>query len=504
MKTVFQKGIALTVIFVLTVLMCSGCKRKFDINSFEKHENTTTITHTFSNTDESEKVIFDESSLHRLRKTYLSQPVTYGYDELFNYEEAIPRIKSGYVVENHARSALDENGKLTAEHLFEIVRKNNDEYLENKVLLKDVDDKIIHRICEIIVETTNDILEKYPDIDRDRVYCNLGNLKIIEKGSALDFAAIEPGMVLHINKHTAKTVNVFSSSNMYSVIVHETMHIIQFGCECEQIENLLRRCGIAYAYSDLEQDTTDCLWLSEGSAERMACMYTNVEPMTYKNHVNYILSLELATILKDDIPANYVETISFYNDLDRLFMLFDATSEAEKKEIYHMLYSLEIIQQQPTDVMTMYEKIYGEEWNDEIRDIVNHKLKRPVVQTITKQFYNNLIDAVINKSLTKNDVLFLLNLFDSTINYHLVFNNSNNEQYNSEFVNWYTSVESTFFDSLENVSIEDYSAYQSYDKETKTVNASINWLDEDKKNFLLEKFEDHFCDYKFLTNPIEQ
>lgn len=511
-KMIFRKKSILITILATAVFLCScgqeygnftSKKKKSSINDdlavFEKQENTTSITHSFSTDDNSETLEYNKNSLQNFQTSYLTQSVSYGYDELFNYHEALSRIKSGLTVDNHTHSALDQNGNLTEEHLFEIVKENNKEYLaEKSSLLKDVEDDLLHRICEIVVETVNDILEQNPEIDRERVYCNLGNLKVVDKSSALDFAAVEPGMVLHINSNTTKMAEIMTSSNMYSVLVHESMHIIQFGCECEQIEGCDRRCGLAYAYTDEQQDYSDWMWLSEGSAERMTCLYSNIEPMTYKNLVNYILSLDLAIILKNDVPANYVETISFYNDLDRLFKPFDAKSEEEKKEIYQMIYALEIMQMEPSDVKEAYQQIYGVEWNDKIRDDINNKLKRPIVQTLTKRFYYNLADAIMNNSLTKNDVLFLLNLFESTINYHLLLNNSNHDHYNQEFAEWYSTVQSVFFDTLENVSLEDYENYQAYDQNTKTICAGMQWLNEAKQTFLIEKFEDNLCDYKFI------
>ena len=465
---------------------------------FDDHRDTVLTTYSFMDDDTSEPLAFDKNRLQAFRDSTIALPVEYGYDQLFDYDQAIAGIQVDHSVKNHAFCALDSEGKLTKEHLFDIVRANNSAYLTKMTsLIKDVDDARLGRICEILTDVINDTLAKYPDIDKDRVYCNLGNLKVVEKGGALDFAAVEPGMVLHINKNTSNMVGILSSSNMYSVLVHEAMHIIQFGCQCEQVEDCIRRCGLAHAYSSREQDHSDWIWLAEGSAERMACLYANVEPMTYTNYVNYISTLDLATMLRQDVPVNYVETLYFYDDLDRLFALFGAATDEQKQEIYRMIYALEIMQSEPTDVKSAYQKHYGTEWSDQIRDQLNNDVKRPIVQTLTKCFYSNLAESCLQQDLSKNDLLFLLNLYDTTINYHLRLNVSNHDAYNADFAVWYSTLQNDLFSCFENVSPDDYQNYVA-DAGQNKINAHLSWLDAEKKAFLIAKFETEKCSYKFI------
>ena len=501
------KRIVALLIIASVLLALAACRQEptFSMSDFNKHENTVTTTFSFATDDSSEKLAYDSAKLEAFKNTLASYSVEYGYNELFNYEQAISGIQVDCTVSEHQFSALDSNGGLTKEHLFEIVRQNNAAYLIGTTsLIKDVDDELLLRICEIIVDVVNDTLSKYPDIDKARVYCNLGNLKVIEKKAALDFAAVEPGMVLHTNSTMSSMAGLLTGSNMYSVLVHEAMHIIQYGCECEEIEGCTRRCGLAHAYSEttMDQDYSDWIWLAEGSAERMASLYANVEPMTYANMVNYIQSLDLATMLDSSVPANYVETLYFYNDLDKLFSLFGAMNEEQKQEIYKMIYSLEIMQMEPADVKEAYQRVYGQEWTDEIRDDLNNRVKRPIVQTLTKVFFANLADAIYNNNLTKNDFLFLLNLYESTINYHLRLNKSEYDQYNAAFVVWYESVRNDLFDCIENVSASDYEQYTACDGAAK-IFAGMQWLDQEKRDFLIAKFESNKCDYKFACTTGE-
>ena len=498
----FLKRIVVLLISASVLLTLAACRQEptFSMSDFNKHENTVTTTFSFATDDSSEELAYDSAKLEVFKKTLASYSVEYGYDELFNYEQAISGIQVDCTVSEHQFSALDSNGRLTKEHLFEIVRQNNSAYLTGTTsLIKDVDDELLLRICEIVVDTINDTLSDHPNIDKARVYCNLGNLKVVEKKAALDFAAVEPGMVLHVNSTTSSMAGLFTGSNMYSVLIHESMHIMQYGCTCESVDGCTRRCGLAFAYEDREQDYSDWIWLAEGSAERMASLYANVEPMTYTNMVNYILSLDLATMLDSSVPANYVETLYFYNDLDKLFSLFGAMNEEQKQEIYKMIYSLEIMQMEPADVKEAYQRVYGQEWTDEIRDDLNNRVKRPIVQTLTKTFFVNLANAICNNNLSRNDFLFLLNLYESTINYHLRLNKSEYDQYNADFVVWYESVRNDLFACIANVSASDYEQYTASDGTAK-IFAGMKWLDQEKRDFLIAKFESNKCDYKFICS----
>ena len=67
----------------------------------------------------------------------------------------------------------------------------------------------------------------------------------------------------------------------------------------------------------------------------------------------------------------------------------------------------------------------------------------------------------------------------------------------SEFIEWYKTVQSEFLGLFDNISMDDYKNYNAKLNDT-TVNAGMKWLNDDKKEFLIEKFEDHLCDFKFL------
>lgn len=496
-RRVWVRALILTA--ALAMALCS-CKQHqtgtFSMEDFAANTGGKSRAYTFS-APANDKLLYDAGQLDDFQNSLRALSVDYGYEELFDCEKGIEGICVDHSAAVHQYSALDEGGYLTKEHLLALVKENNAAYLQDGAGFARAieDDELLLRICEIIVDTVRDMLEEYPDIDRNRVFCNLGNLKILERPGALNFAAVEPDMVLHVNRNTANLASLTSSGTMYNVLLHESMHILQYGCSCERIAGCTRRCGYAHYYPEWEQNYADLVWLAEGSAERMACLYANTEPMTYQTLVNYIRSLDLSVVLRDELDAHCVETLSFYADTDRLFAAFGAREDGARQEIYQMLYALEIVQSAPADVKQAYEKYYGCEWSEEVRVEVNKQLRRPVVMTLTKCFYNSISQAVQQHDLTKNDVMFLVNLFESAINAHLCMDDPRYDEYNTAFVPWYTALRENFFSCLENISLKDYISYHACVEET-TVNAGLDWLTPDKKDFLLEVFEANLCDYK--------
>lgn len=197
------------------------------------------------------------------------------------------------------------------------------------------------------------------------------------------------------------------------------------------------------------------------------------------------------------MPANYAETVNFYCDPDMLFDLFDCETEQDKEEIYHLIYGLEMMQMQPEDVKKAYKENYGIELSGSVADEFNNTIKRPIIKTLTKSFYRTIAQTLADETLTKNDLLFLLNIFDSTVNYHVCFDQQEKDIYNEELAEWYRQTRNEFFDCILNVGIDDYVAYQA-ESDGALINAGMQWLAPDKQAFLTDKYETLDKSFKFL------
>jgi len=125
---------------------------------------------------------------------------------------------------------------------------------------------------------------------------------------------------------------------------------------------------------------------------------------------------------------------------------------------------------------------------------VFNKIKRPILKTVTKKFYDNLAEAIMTKEITKNDLMFMINLYESTINQHLNLSNNAYNGYNTEFVPWYKSYRNMLFDSFENLSLGEYMNYSAGDGES-IINATLNWVPAEKIALINEKYTAHKCQY---------
>lgn len=452
-------------------------------------EGGTDSSYVLSEGDGSEYVIYDETALTAFAEKLKNTATEYGYEKLFDAEKSLEGVSIINSVESHPYSALDDNGKLTKEHLYEVVKKNTAEYLNTKpMMIKAVDDSLIKEVCDIMVDVVNGVLSAFPDIDKERVYCNLAQVKVVQKTSSMANAFVDQKMRMHVNKQMSDKA---AENGFYKVIVHETMHIIQFACPCENGEED-RRFGISHYYEDWETQYADWTWLGEGSAERMANLYIDTDPMTYMEHIKVIRTMDVLAALRKELPANYVETICFYEDADNLFSMFDSCT---KEEVCRMMYALELAIEGEETLKSAYPDLYGGAWTSDEKLKVTSALKSMAMKTLSKQFFCDLSEVILMNNLTRNDVLFLLDVYESSLNQILLLGMNQYKEYNAEFVSWYKTWRDEFFALFENVTEGDYLTYQSGNTAT-GINASLSWLPESKINVIMKKQEEILQNYR--------
>ncbi len=453
----------------------------------------------FSETDASPAVSVSADSAAALAEYVKAMSKEYRFSDLYYTEEAYKRMTEPFdKVDRHRFSALTEEGTLTAEHLFELVKRNNAEYLKGKDFAVRMSsapkDKTIKEFCAVIVDTTNKMLQRYPDIDRDRVYCNLGNLKIVNFAGMLSFAEVTADLVMKVGEGNREmsTIATGGEDRYADIIAHETMHVIQVGCVCEKIENCNRRCGIFKRYDDFEANTANIAWMFEGGAERSVCNLTQRPPVTYTTMIGYICSLDLACMLRDEVSPDCMETIAFYEDPRRLFSLFDCESEEEYAEIVNMLISIHVIQANDEGIQNAYGERYSLDMTDD--NNVNHfyrLLKPEICRTMSKVFYRNLAELLASgKQITANDLCYMINLFETSIGVHLRLSDSAVAETNADFIEEYRALRALLFDAVNTeCGVDMASAYGSYRvlNATDCANASMSWNTAEKNKFMLDR-----------------
>lgn len=129
-----------------------------------------------------------------------------------------------------------------------------------------------------------------------------------------------------------------------------------------------------------------------------------------------------------------------------------------------------------------------------------YRNKRPVILTFVKRFYENSAETVAEEALTENDILFLLTLFDSTLNYHINFGSETEAEYNAEFETQYRVLRDAFFDCFSGIDEADYAVYTAKGENGRLC-AGMQWLPTEKQRFLTDKYEGLTKEYKFLSQP---
>ncbi|MBQ7499504.1 MAG: hypothetical protein IJT91_01275 [Clostridia bacterium] len=480
----------------------AGCGKRAGILEnadleFTSGEKTYDIS--FADSDGSGPVTADADELARFIDVVNGIKPEYMYTELYGVQECYERFFTRPSVEKHEFSALDVNGELTADRLMELAKNNNVAFLgensTNKHYYTEPGDELFLSICRLVVDTVNEMKSRYPGIDWERVYCNLGRLKIFFKSGMMSFAAVTPDMMLELGEASLHIADILKGgSSPRLIIIHEVMHIIQLGCSCENIEHCRRRAGVTYMWDDVSLQGNDWSWFFEGSAELNMCVLTGEEPVTYENMINYLKDVGLSILLNKNISADHVRTVSFYDDPHMLFDALGAYNKDEVIEAANMLEAIEILQNLPPDFASAYQLRYGTELTDEIRDEIRINIKPALCLTMSRIFYKNLARAAADGGMTENDVYCMIAVLEAAMEHHMLLSNEERKEINSAFKDGYMDMRKAFFGMLEksgsDASLKDYYAYRIFtDDGHKTVDATLSFLDEDKRSFIIERFD---------------
>lgn len=425
------------------------------------------------------------------------QKADYTLEYLYEMDEVKARLDFDASVAEHAHSALNESGALDAQHLTELVLRNNAEFLADDPFgYSELETEEITKLCTLIIDTVERIRAKYPDIDWERVYCNLGNMKVLYDVGMLAYAQVSSDMVLAVSKNNAGIVTTMEGENGFrDVLIHETMHIIQVGCECEQIENCERRAGIAVYWEDFLLNSTDWTWMVEGSAERNMCALTGSDAISYQYKMDYLCSFTASVLLRDGVKADTMETLCFYSDPDLLFDAFGCESEEERDEVIRMMITMNVLQTQPDSFFRAYKEATGTDPRDGEQTLNEfcYSLKPAVCITLAKEFYENLSVFLADNTVPVNDLFFLLTVFEGHINQHLNYGDESKKEINAPFISAYTAMRDALFTALEaeNADLDLDAMYGDYTVSVSagTLNAQLSMLPAEKRSFLAERAE---------------
>lgn len=443
----------------------------------------------------SEELYYSLDSAEAVRKL-TSQPTDYPYSDLYQMDMVHSRLDFDASVENHQYCALDSSNQLTAAHLAQLVKTNNDAFMADKPFgYEAMEEEDILKVCNFLVDIVDRMKKSHPDLDWPRMYCKLGNLKILFKTGMLSYAQVNQDMVLCLSGVSANIANVLEGENSYSrITIHEIMHIFQMGCSCERIENCSRRAGICCYYDDFTLNFADWTWMVEGSAERNMSTLTGTDSITYQYKVDYLCSMTMSVLLRENVQADTIENLCFYDDPELLFQAFGCETEVQRDELLKFMITMQILQMQPEAFYYEYEKQTGIDLkaDEETLNQFSYSLKPAVCITLAKEFYENLTDYMLKNYISANDLFFLMNLFEGHLNQHLDYANADKKVYNQPYFDFYQQLWETFLTGLEanNPELDIRSLYAEYSilSEGKyNLNGQWSALPEEKREFMLER-----------------
>lgn len=435
--------------------------------------------------------------------------VDYDYEKGYNIDAALAEYNNNTksTVTKHSHD-IRLNGEFNAEHFYEIVKKNNEAFFEEKEkdslggLYKEYSNKELKSMCEQFCETLPAIAEKDPTVDLDMVCCYLYNLRIVQKSGSLDFGGFDMNNRFYLNYKNMKNGAFAMDTDdiEQTTFYHEMMHAFQFACD-DVKKTDEDRMGITHTYDSLEVNPLSWYWLLEGSAEMNMSQYLGVRYSTYKNKIGYIHSLNIVANLNSNNKYVQIEKICFQRDLEKFFEVLDITDENDKKEIIKMMYSIEIIQESKDDFYDWYNETYNANLSDETngeQSVLRLTLKEDALMTLTKLFYRNLARQINKRNVTLQDAYYLMRLYEADLDNHFSNNTVGYMEFFHDFYDTYVDLQNEFFAVIaeeNNLSADDLAnGFDNYSMNavSKSPNCDLKFLSSDAKNYYTVEYIDRY------------
>lgn len=474
-------------------------------------DTTSDISATMPSTNEIDLKDLDEYNLDGIEiqfdsytnddfQDYISNvEVVYKDSDLFNIEEAL-ELYNNMDIENISSNSVINNNKVDENKLYQLVLENNKKFLASDKTnkYKDINQSQLKSIVSIVVTQLNEQLQSNPEIDTNILDNTLKNLKIFEC-EIFGNASVElEDEKLCLN---FKAINSLQQQNpdvdmLERTVKHESDHLIQVSYP--KNDEFKYNMGISYSYNNLSVNPLYWQWYVEGSAEKLTLKEIDDAPFSYRDQVKGLESLTLATITDKDNEVTDIEDLSLQKDLNKLFEYFNATTENQKEEVIKMMFSYDIIFNDNKEFMERAKEKKGSFDLIQLYDYQD-ELKGSICQTLTKIFYSNLANSLVEQEMSLNDVYSLIRVFETEMCRISDYDNTTKTDVNSTFVNNYNNIQNEFFTNLSIVTnmsndeikasyyafSDNYCENAKYKNENNyTIDINIDGFSEDKNLFL--------------------
>lgn len=436
-----------------------------------------------------------------------SKDVKYVYADLYNIDNVysnISQYQSTISNQQHQHTDLITSvSKIpTVDEVYNKLVSNSNEFIRTHKGYYSLSSEYTRMIAQILVNMVKDNYSQLSKTDITRIYCMLNDVTTVGIDSS-DFGVNELKQIYNarvtdeavVMLDTEMIGQLKGNQTIERTIAHEVAHLFQRMCPDHKISGLTQIGGSQYVENfdnTGEANSLHFQWLYEAAAEQMSMNeYDAKTPLVYKNMVGYLHTLDLITLIRPNYDETSIAVSQMSTNPDKIYEVFGAKTEEEKREIAHMLYSICYIQTERDDFVTVYEKSYGSIQGKETT--VKKIMKESVAQTMTKYFYKNLAERVHNGSVSLQDAFYLINTFESALNLHIVYDDAERVEYNDESIKFYIETQNKFFQMIAQDSgmtydeiVEKFGNYALIIKTDSGYqrNCQFNWLDQDEKDYV--------------------
>lgn len=468
-------AIGLAAIIALGTTACSTTS--YTPSNSTSVSTTTTVTNDYIDTlKTNEFKVYDEDTntlaitlndynYMNFLNTLNGQDYNFEYAKYYGLDQALEMYESSAVTKSTSSTLLNSSGKLDASKLMQKIQENNEAYMsQGKTAINsfysDMSTSDMTMICKIIAEVVND---EFNDIEIAKVANTLMNLTMFERTGSASNAYVTNNLTFVFNPNMSglyadmqeiKGTASSEAETLKQVITHEVMHLLQYSSSDTNDANGLE-AGICRMYNLPNQDKkvpVDSLWnswLLEASAELGMADYLDIQPGTYAKRISYARSYNLSRFNDLDLETQAIEDIAFDHTLEQAYKDLELSTEEEQREFLNFLYSIEITQTDPEEFWNQYTAQTGLTPSESEKTAIRMDIRTEAVKFMTRNFYNNLADAIHEGKVADLDTAFyLIRNWELDVYGHLEYTKTTSLEHAEDFVVWHNQIQSGIFSAI--------------------------------------------------------